>query len=97
LYLKAFDPYIGDLELKQVHMGSLQPYIARRQQDGVKTKTINVALAVVRWVLNLASSEWMDEKGMTWLATAPKIKLFPVYDAREPASRSSAASAGTTR
>lgn len=84
LYLRAFDPYIGDLELKQVHMGSLQPYITRRQQVGVKTKTINVALAVVRRVLNLASSEWMDEKGMTWLATAPKIKLFPVHDAREP-------------
>jgi integrase len=26
----------------------------------------------------------MDEQGMTWLATAPKIKLFPVADARSP-------------
>jgi integrase len=37
-----------------------------------------------RRILNLASSEWIDEKGMTWLETAPKIRLFPVTDARKP-------------
>ena len=57
---------------------------AQRRRDGVKTKTLNAALAVVRRVLNLASSEWMDEQGMTWLETAPKIKLFPVKGARPP-------------
>jgi integrase len=34
--------------------------------------------------LNLASSEWMDRAGKTWLETAPKIKLFPIKDARSP-------------
>jgi hypothetical protein len=53
-------------------------------QDAVKTKTVNAALGVVCRVLNLAASEWMDEQGMTWLATAPKIKLFAVTDARSP-------------
>jgi integrase len=43
-----------------------------------------MALAVVRRVLNLASSEWMDRQGKTWLEAAPKIKLFPVKDARSP-------------
>lgn len=84
LHLKHLDPFIGGLELKQVHMGSLQEFIAQRRRDGVKTKTLNAALAAVRRVLNLASSEWMDEQGMTWLETAPKIKLFPVKDARPP-------------
>jgi integrase len=84
LHLKQLDPFIGGLELKQVHMGSLQEFIAKRRQEGVKTKTLNMALAVVRRVLNLAASEWMDEQGMTWLETAPKIKLFPVKDARSP-------------
>jgi integrase len=28
--------------------------------------------------------EWIDERGMTWLEHAPKIKLFPVVDARAP-------------
>ena len=77
LHLRQLDPFIGGLELKQVHMGSLQDFIAKRRKDGVKTKTLNMALAVVRRVLNLASSEWMDRQGKTWLETAPKIKLFP--------------------
>jgi site-specific recombinase XerC len=84
MHLKQLDPFIGGLELKQVHMGSLQEFIAKRRRDGVKTKTLNAALAVVRRVLNLASTEWMDEQGMTWLDSAPKIKLFPVKDARSP-------------
>jgi integrase len=82
--LKQLDPFIGTLELKQVHMGSLQAFITQRHQDGVKTKTINAALAVVRRIVNLASSEWMDEQGLTWLETAPKIKLFAIKDARSP-------------
>jgi integrase len=84
LHLKQLDVFVGDLELKQVHMGSLQEFIAQRRRDGVKTKTLNLALGVVRRVLNLAASEWMDERGKTWLETAPKIKLFPVKDARPP-------------
>jgi integrase len=42
------------------------------------------ALGVVRRILNLAASEWMDEKGMTWLEAAPNIKLFSVKDSRSP-------------
>ncbi len=45
---------------------------------------MNMAIAAVRRVLNLASSKWMDRQGKTWLETAPKIKLFPVRDARPP-------------
>mgnify|MGYP002401142142 CR=1 FL=1 len=82
--LKMLVPMIGDLDLRQVHMGSLQAFIAKRKAEGVKTKTLNAALAVVRRILNLAASEWIDEKGLTWLETAPKIKLFSVKDARSP-------------
>ena len=82
--LKQLDPFIGGLALKQVHMGSLQEFIAKRRRDRVKTKSINAALAVVRRIVNLAANEWMDAKGMTWLETAPKIRLFPVTDARKP-------------
>jgi hypothetical protein len=84
LHLKQLDPFIGGLELKQVHMGSLQDFIGKRRGDGVKTKTLNLALGVVRRVLNLASSEWIDRSGKTWLDTAAKIKLFAVKDARPP-------------
>ncbi len=84
LHLRKLDPFIGTLDLKQIHLGSLQEFIARRRQDGVKTKTINAALAVVRRILNVAATEWVDEQGMTWLESAPKIKLFPIRDARAP-------------
>ncbi len=80
LHLRQLDAFIGGLELKQVHMGSLQEFIAQRRRDGVKTKTLNLAPGVVRRVLNFAASEWMDERGKTWLEMAPKIKLYPVKD-----------------
>jgi len=84
MLLKQLDPYIGDLKLRQVHMGSLQAFIAKRRTDGVKSRTINNALALVRHILNLAAAEWRDEQGLTWLEYAPKIKLLKVTDGREP-------------
>src|SRR5580658_2832476 len=30
--LRKLDPYIGNLTLRQVHMGNLQPYIAKRRR-----------------------------------------------------------------
>lgn len=82
--LKSLDPYIGDLTLESVHIGSLQPYILARQKKGVKTKSINHALQTVRQILNLAAGVWMDEHGLTWLATLPKIKLLSERDGRKP-------------
>ena len=64
LHLSQLDPFIGNLFLKQAHLDSLQPFIASRRADGVKTTTINLALGTVRRILNLAASEWRDERGM---------------------------------
>lgn len=90
LHLRQLDPFIGAIPLHQVHMGTLQEFMAKRRRDGVKTKSINAALAVVRRILNLAVSEWMDHRGMTWLEAAPRIRLLPVTDARSPYPLSSA-------
>lgn len=35
-------------------------------------------------MLNLAHREWIDTQGLSWLAFAPKIKLLPNDDKREP-------------
>ena len=68
-------------------MGTLQPFIEASQElKDVKNRTINYALQTVRHILNLASGEWIDEYGMTWLPHAPKIKLLPETDRREPLS-----------
>ena len=82
--IKKLDPFIGLLSLESVHMGSLQEFILARQQKGLKTRTINYGLQLVRHILNLAASEWLDEHGLTWLAIAPKIKLLPEMDKRKP-------------
>lgn len=82
--LKVLVDYIGNLALETIHMGTMQPFIDARRKSGVKTRTINHGLQVVRRILNLAASEWMDELGLTWLANAPKIKLLPELDLRKP-------------
>ncbi len=82
--LRVLVEYIGKMSLESINMGSLQPFIESRRQDKVKTRTINHGLQVVRRILNLAASEWMDEYGLTWLANAPKIKFLPEYDLRKP-------------
>ena len=84
LHLKQLDPFIGHLPIESVHMGTLQPFIEARRKQGIKTKSINLALGVVRHILNLAASEWLDENNLTWLQSPPKIKLLPVTDARKP-------------
>ena len=84
LHLKHLDPFIGDLALDSIHMGSLQPFIQERKKQGVKARTINYGLQTVRHLLNLAASEWIDEYGLTWLESAPKIKLLTQQDARKP-------------
>jgi integrase len=82
--LRELVKYIGNFSLESIHIGALQPFIEGRRKDGVSTRTINHGLQVVRRILNLAASEWMDEYGLTWLVTAPKIKFLPEHDLRKP-------------
>jgi integrase len=82
--LKLLDKFIGHLPLEAVHMGSLQVFIQARQKEGVKNRTVNYGLEVVRCILNLSASEWLNESGLSWLTAAPKIRLLPRSDQREP-------------
>ena len=82
--LEILDKYIGDLPIEAVHIGALQPFIADKKRVGRKNRTINFGLQIVRHILNLAASEWMDDNGLTWLSSPPKIKLLSTSDARKP-------------
>ncbi len=84
LHLMHLDSFIGGLTIDSVHISALQPFINARRKQGVKTRTINMALGVTRHILNLAASEWMDSNNLTWLQSAPKIKLLPETDKRKP-------------
>jgi hypothetical protein len=57
-------------------MGSLQPWIDHRRKEGVSVGTIDHGLKVIRRIVNLASTEWIDEEGLTWLAVPPKSDFY---------------------
>ena len=82
--IKYLLPWIGDLNLDEIHSGTLQPWIEYRRKQGRAANTINHGLKIVRHILNLSATEWIDENCLTWLLAAPKIKLLPVTDARKP-------------
>ncbi len=82
--LKQLMPWIGDTPLERLHRGTLEPWIAQRRADGVAAGTINHGLKVVRRILNLAATEWIDDYGLTWLQVSPKIRLLPDTEKRPP-------------
>jgi hypothetical protein len=82
--LKNLDPYVGDLDITHVHMGTLQPYIEARRADGVKSGTIARELAVLRRILTLAARTWRDESNKSWIDTAPFLELPKWEDGATP-------------
>ncbi len=82
--LKQLDPFIGHLSLCTIHQAHLEAYIHTRKAAGVKNRTINYGLQVVRRILNLAAREWLDENGLSWIVNAPKIRLLPEQNKRLP-------------
>jgi len=71
--LKIVMPFIGDLELRKIHLGTLQPFIDKRKKQGVKSATVNRSLSVVRSVLKRAASVWRDDNSHPWLLSVPEI------------------------
>jgi integrase len=55
LHLKQLDPFIGDLDIRNVHIGTLGRFIEARRKTGIKSKSINLALGVARHILNVAA------------------------------------------
>lgn len=82
--LKQLMPYIGELPIHRVHRGTLDPWVEDRRKKGRKPGTINHGLKIVRRILRLAEYEWMDEHGLSWLERAPRIKLLPDTNKRQP-------------
>lgn len=81
--LRLLEPYIGDMNLQQVHSGTLARYVRERSRK-VRPGTIKRDLAVVRRILNLAARSWRDEQGSSWLETAPLIQMPIDENPRQP-------------
>lgn len=84
MHLEQLDRWIGDLEVSQIHDATLRPFVQHRLAAGRRPKTVNLALGVVRRILNLGARSWRDEFGMTWLDTAPLITMLPLTDTAKP-------------
>ena len=83
--LNTLMPFIGQFTLDQIHDGTLASYVQDRKAKGLAHKTVNLALALVRRILNLAARSWRDDNGKTWLDTPPLLTLLPlVGHQREP-------------
>lgn len=84
MHLKQLIPWIGAVPVDKIHGGTLTPWVQHRQRQGRAVGTINHGLKIVRRVLNLAAGDWVDEQGLTWLHSAPKIKQLPDHNKRKP-------------
>ena len=82
--LKHLMPWIGSAAIDRLNIGTLQPWVQKRRKEGLRPGTINHGLKIVRRILNLAANEWFDDFGMTWLLSAPRIKLLSDNDKRQP-------------
>lgn len=65
-------------------MSSLRQFVEDRKKEGVKNRTVNYTLQVIRHLLKQATDDWLDKEGKGWLLKAPKIKLLPQQDSRKP-------------
>jgi integrase len=83
-HLADLDKYVGGMPLSKIHDGTLAAFVRDRKAAGIKDKSVNNALQVVRRILNLAARSWRDECGLTWLETAPLVTMLSVEDARAP-------------
>ena len=84
MHLKQLMPWIGTAPLDRIHMGTMQDWISHRRREGKAVGTINHGIRIVRRILNLAASEWVDTHGLTWLPAAPKLKLLADANRRQP-------------
>lgn len=82
--LKRMDRWVGDLDISEIHAGKLQPYVDHERKRGLKNRSINAGLQIVRHVLRLCADDWIDDNGQTWLEHAPRIRLLAETDARKP-------------
>jgi hypothetical protein len=69
---RVLNRFIGSMPIEEVHVGTLQPYLAARKKTGVKSGTVSRELAVVRRILTLV---WCDDKIKPLIDTVPLLEL----------------------
>jgi integrase len=75
---------IADLEPRQVHDQTLQPFVSARLAAGASATTINRSLEVVRTILNRAARSYRDADGRPWLEGVPPLITMLPENPRSP-------------
>lgn len=81
---KRLSDELGDLELEEIHQGTVQRYVDKRRADGAKSSTVRRELSVVRRVLKLACRVWRDASHAPWLMTDPLLEMPDWNDQARP-------------
>jgi integrase len=72
-HVRLLIPYIGGLDIQQIHDGTLESFVADRLASGVTATTINRSLEIVRTILNRAARSYRYDDGRPWLETLPPL------------------------
>ena len=83
-HVALLQKYIGDLEPRQVHDQTLQPFVKSRLADGASATTINRSLEVARTILNRAARSYRDSNGLPWLEGLPPLITMLPENPRSP-------------
>ena len=83
--IKQLLPYIGNTALHTIHDGTMQAYIHDQQVKGLKSKTVNNGLEIVRRLLKKAATKWRDDlTSKTWIHAPAVIEYVNWNDHRMP-------------
>lgn len=72
-HVRLLLPFVGTMQIVQVHDANLKSFKESRRFEGVSPTTINRSLEVVRTILNRAARAWRFDNGKPWLETAPPL------------------------
>jgi integrase len=75
-----------DYPLHKIHSGTMKfvEKALRVRNPSIQNRTINKYFAAVRCLLNMAARDWISETNLTWIETAPKIRMLSQNNMRKP-------------
>lgn len=82
--LRDLVEWIGEVPIRRIHQGTIHSWQESRLKEGKAPGTINHGIKLINRILKLASSEWVNEYGLTWLEHRRTLRLLPDRNKREP-------------
>jgi len=77
-HIGLLEKFLKGKYLDEIDDDTLLPFIKSRRKDGVKSRTINMSLQMVRRILNLSARKWR------WINVPPLIDFVPEIDKKYP-------------